>query len=253
MTTPLLELRSVYKSYVYWEERPRSIKTLLSEMCRGRFNFGERRKSLVLENVSFQVNHGDFIGIMGRNGAGKSTIMKIMSGIYAPTSGHVIRRGKIAPLLELGAGFVGDLSGYENIFLNSAILGYGRAQVMKDLDKVIEFSGLGEKIYMPVKNYSSGMLMRLGFSVAVHLDAPIVLFDEVMAVGDIGFQEKCYYKILDMHKAGRAIILVTHSPEYVLQFCTRCIILNEGKVAFDGPPDRGTELYKDLFPVTKPS
>ncbi len=235
MMSPLLELKSVNKSYVYWEERPQSIKTLLSEMCRGRFHFGERKKSSVLENVSFHVNQGDFIGIMGRNGAGKSTIMKIMCGIYAPTSGEVIRRGKIAPLLELGAGFVGELSGYENIFLNSAILGYGRAQVMKDLDKIIEFSGLEVKIYMPVKNYSSGMLMRLGFSVAVHLDAPIVLFDEVMSVGDIGFQEKCYYKILDMHKAGREI------KETLVQVDVAIEILDASEL-ISGLKERGVSL-----------
>jgi len=247
MTSPLLELKNVNKSYLYWEDRPRSIKSMLADACRGRFAFGQKRLISVLKDVSFKVNHGDFIGIMGRNGAGKSTLMKVMCGIYAPTSGHVASNGRIAPLLELGAGFVGELSGYENIFLNSAILGYSRAQVLKDLNKIIEFSGLQDKIYMPVKNYSSGMLMRLGFSVAVHLDAPIVLFDEVMAVGDIGFQEKCYYKILEMHKAGRAIILVTHSPEYVVQFCNRCLILNEGHVAFDGSPAEGAQLYTSLF------
>lgn len=247
MNQSLLELKNVSKSYLYWEDRPKSIKSMLADACRGHFKFGNRRLISVLNDVSFNVNHGDFIGIMGRNGAGKSTLMKVMCGIYAPTSGTVVSKGRIAPLLELGAGFVGELSGYENIFLNSAILGYSRSQVLKDLSKIIEFSGLEDRIYMPVKNYSSGMLMRLGFSVAVHLDSPIVLFDEVMAVGDIGFQEKCYYKILEMHKSGRAIILVTHSPEYVVQFCNRCLILNEGKVVFNGSPSEGAKIYQNLF------
>ena len=247
MRKPVIELQNVTKSFLSWEDRPDSIKRILIDLVRGNFSSGKRNKIEVLKNISFTIHEGEFVGIMGPNGAGKSTILKLIAGIYSPTSGSVKVYGKVAPLLELGAGFAEDLTGLENIYLNASILGYSNKATKAHLNSIIEFSELGSAIYKPVKKYSSGMLMRLGFSVAAHLDAPILLFDEVLAVGDVGFQEKCLNKINELHKQGRAIILITHSPDAVTQHCDRCIVINNQKVAFDGNASDGAEFYRTLF------
>lgn len=239
----MIEFRNVVKQFEYYSDRPTSLKTVLVQTLRGKFDFGERNRFTVLDDVSFKIQPGEFVGVMGRNGAGKSTILKLMCGIYKPTSGNISVDGTIAPLIELGAGFHPDLSGYENIFLNSAILGFGKRVTEGAIQSIIDFSELKEKIYMPVKNYSSGMLVRLGFSVAVHLDAPVLLVDEVLAVGDVGFQEKCLARIRELHQSGRTIMLVTHSPESVKRHCSRCIVIDHQKKIYDGPTDQGAERY----------
>ena len=169
---PAIRLLHVDKKFRYWADRPTSIKTALVDMLRGKLRMGNREEFTALTDVSFEIKKGEFVGIMGRNGAGKSTLLKLIAGIYHPTSGTIEVNAAIAPLIELGAGFSGELSGYENIFLNAAILGFGKAATMEALPKILEFAELGERIYMPVKNYSSGMLVRLGFSIATHLTAP---------------------------------------------------------------------------------
>jgi ABC-type branched-subunit amino acid transport system ATPase component len=146
-------------------------------------------------------------------------------------------------LIELGAGFNPELSGLENIYLNAAILGFGRTQTKQAVPDILEFCELGQHIYAPVKNYSSGMLVRLGFSIATHLEAPILLVDEVLAVGDIGFQEKCLKKIHELHSRGRTIVLITHSPDAVKQHCNRCIVIDDQTKIFDGGPEEGANLY----------
>jgi ABC-type polysaccharide/polyol phosphate transport system ATPase subunit len=239
----VISLKNVYKSFTYWEDRPTSLKKLLIDFTMGKINSGRKHKIDVLQDISFDVHKGDFIGIMGHNGAGKSTILKIISGIYNPNHGEVIISGKIAPLLELGAGFTDELSGYDNIFLNAAILGFGKLKTLEKLSSIIDFSELGDRIHQPVRNYSSGMMVRLAFSIAVHLDAPILLFDEVLAVGDISFQAKCIQKIHELHESGRSIILVTHSPELVKKFCNRCIVISNKKMIFDGSAVGGSDLY----------
>jgi ABC-type polysaccharide/polyol phosphate transport system ATPase subunit len=193
--------------------------------------------------MTFEIRPGEFVGIMGRNGAGKSTLLKLIAGIYFPTSGTVEVNAPIAPLIELGAGFSGELSGYENIFLNAAILGFGRQATMDALPAILEFAELEERIYMPVKNYSSGMLVRLGFSIATHLTAPIILVDEVLAVGDTAFQQKCLKKIQSLHAEGRTIILVTHNADDVRKHCSRCIVVSNHTKAFDGPASEGVSAY----------
>ena len=242
-----IELREVWKHFNYWEEKQDNFKKLLIAALKGNFSFGKKQKISVLENISFKINKGEFVGLMGRNGVGKSTLLKVISGIYFPNRGAVNIHGKIAPLIELGAGFVGDLSGYDNIFINAAILGYMRNQTKEKIETIIEFSELGEKIHMPVKNYSSGMILRLGFSIAVMLDAPILVFDEVLGVGDVGFQNKCIQKIVELHRMGRTVVLVTHSPEQVEQYCDRCILFNEKKLVFDGDGAQGAQQYRQLF------
>ena len=216
---------------------------MLVELTQGRLKTGTYNHFDVLRDVSFEIKRGEFVGIMGRNGAGKSTILKLISGIYNPDHGHVTVNGSVAPLIELGAGFNGDLSGYENIFLNASILGFGRKTTLEALDRIIEFSELGDMIRMPVKNYSSGMVVRLGFSIATQLVADILLVDEILAVGDLGFQEKCIRKIQELHAEGRTIVLITHSPEAVKKFCHRCIVIENHGVIYDGPPMRGSEIY----------
>ncbi len=243
MMKPAIQIQNLTKTFKHWANRPTSIKTLLIDALKGRFHLGEKHEFCVLKNINLEIHEGEFIGIMGGNGAGKSTLLKLISGIYTPSSGRVKVHAAIAPLIELGAGFQGDLSGYENIFLNAAILGFGRKATRDALPFILEFSELGEKIEMPIKHYSSGMLVRLGFSIAAHLDAPIMLCDEVLAVGDAGFQEKCLKKIKALHEEGRTIILITHGGEAVRSFCKRCIVISDQKVVFDGAVEEGVNTY----------
>jgi ABC-type polysaccharide/polyol phosphate transport system ATPase subunit len=213
-------------------------------LLKGKFTFGTTRTFGVLADLDLDIYPGEFVGVMGRNGAGKSTLLKLMAGIYTPTTGTINIKGTIAPLIELGAGFSGDLSGYENIFLNAAILGFGRKATLTAVPDIIDFSELNEMIHMPVKNYSTGMLMRLGFSIATHLPAPILLVDEILAVGDAGFQVKCLQKIHSLHKdEGRTIILITHNSTAVRDNCSRCVIIDGQKKIYDGTPTDGTHLY----------
>jgi ABC-2 type transport system ATP-binding protein len=243
----VVEFRNVSKKFSYTHGRPTSLKTLfLSLMDRSYFSL-PRENKVVLNNVSFKVQRGEVLGIMGRNGTGKSTMLRIISGIYQPDSGDVIVKERIAPLVALGAGLHGDLSGYENIFLNCAILGIPRANINNSLQAIIDFSELGVQIHHPVKTYSSGMILRLGFSIASHVDAPIVILDEVLGVGDEGFQRKCFKKLEDMFKSGRTIILVTHDASQIQRFCKRCIVLEGGHAVYDGPPEGGAQRYSELF------
>jgi ABC-2 type transport system ATP-binding protein len=242
----VIRVSGVTKKFHYWAERPNSVKTMLVNLARGKIDFGQRQEFYTLRDVSFEVRKGDFLGIMGRNGVGKSTLFKMICDIYKPTSGSIAVSEPIAPLIELGAGFSPDLSGYENIFLNAAIMGFGRKATLQAVPGILDFAELGEKIHMPVKNYSSGMMVRLAFSVATHLTAPILLIDEILAVGDIGFQQKCLKKIHQLHDEGRTIVLITHDPGSVRQHCNRCIVIEKQQKVFDGDPVEGTDLYVKL-------
>ena len=239
----VIEVAGVHKRFRYWSERPTSFKSMLIDLSRGKMKLGKRVEFTALENISFEIRQGEFVGIMGRNGAGKSTLLKLISGIYPPSEGVIRVHAPLAPLIELGAGFAPDLSGYENIFLNAAILGFGRAVTMEAVPKILDFAELGDKIYMPIKNYSSGMLVRLGFSIATHLTAPIILIDEVLAVGDVGFQEKSLRKIEELHSEKRTIILITHDPHAVRRHCNRCIVIDKQRKVYDGPTQEGVDVY----------
>ena len=247
--TPAITFEGVSKSFQPWLDRPNSIKGMLAQLTSLNFNMGKKQKFIVLENINLHINKGDFVGIMGRNGAGKSTLLKLISGIYRPTLGQIKLDGTLVPLLELGAGFASELDGFENIQLNASILGFRKNEIAKKIQKIVDFSELGQDIYKPVRNYSSGMLVRLGFSIAAHLDADILLFDEVLAVGDIGFQLKCLKKINEMHAAGKTIVLVTHTPEQIENNCNRCIVFEKHGVLFDGSPREGIKVYRSLFPT----
>lgn len=198
-----------------------------------------------LRGVDFEVRRGDVLGIIGRNGAGKSTLLKIMSRVTAPTEGEIRIKGKIASLLEVGTGFHPELTGRENIYLNGAILGMPRAEVARKLDEIVDFSGCARYIDTPVKRYSSGMTVRLGFAVAAHLEPDILIVDEVLAVGDAEFQQKCIGKMQDVASQGRTVFFVSHNMAAVERLCSRALILDAGRVAMDGTPAECIARYLD--------
>lgn len=202
---------------------------------------------LSLDSVSTTVSLGDTVGLIGHNGSGKSTLLKIIGGILEPTSGRVLRRGRLAALLELGAGFNQDLTGRENIFLNAAILGLSRAETSQYLDSIIAFSELEDFIDTQVKFYSSGMYVRLAFAVAVHVDPDVLLVDEVLAVGDEPFQRKCLTRISEFQKEGRTIVLVSHAADQIASVCNRAVVLDSGKVVHDGDVGLGIRVLRDTF------
>jgi lipopolysaccharide transport system ATP-binding protein len=210
---------------------------------------GEREKEVefwALRDVSFEVAQGEIVGIVGRNGAGKSTLLKILSRITEPTSGRATLQGRIASLLEVGTGFQQDLTGRENVFLNGAILGMRRAEILRKFDEIVAFADVEQFIDTPVKRYSSGMYMRLAFAVAAHLEPEILAVDEVLAVGDAAFQKKCLGKMSDVSRAGRTVLFVSHNLAAVTGLSSRAILLNEGRLVKDGPVTDVIEEYMSL-------
>jgi ABC-2 type transport system ATP-binding protein len=199
-----------------------------------------------LRHVTFEVKDGSTLALIGRNGSGKSTLLKIISGVLTPSEGYVTRPVATAALLELGAGFQPDMTGRENIFLNSAILGRTKKETQRKLDSIIDFSGIEEFIDTPVKFYSSGMYARLGFSIAIHTDPELLLTDEVLSVGDEPFQKKCLSKIKEMQDEGRSIILVTHSAETVRSFCDSAVLLSHGELLAQGDVESVLKKYEAL-------
>jgi len=199
-----------------------------------------------LKDVSFEVKQGEVVGIIGRNGAGKSALLKILSRITAPTSGHVKVKGRIASLLEVGTGFHPELTGRENIYLNGAILGMVRADIARKFDEIVDFSGVEQFIDTPVKRYSSGMYVRLAFAVAAHLEPEILLVDEVLAVGDAEFQKKCLGKMSDVAHEGRTVLFVSHNMGAIHNLCGRCILLNDGRIDCTGVTETVIARYNML-------
>lgn len=200
-----------------------------------------------LNNVSFSVKDGEVLGIVGRNGSGKSTTLKIIAGVYHPTSGKLTVNGRVAALIELGAGFHPDLTGRENIVINGLMLGLTRKQIREKEQGIVEFAELGEFIDSPVKQYSSGMYMRLAFSIAVEVDPDILLIDEILSVGDQPFQEKSIKRIEEFRNRGKTIIFVSHSAASVQKLCTRALLLQEGALIADGTPDHIIEMYNEIL------
>ncbi len=212
--------------------------------------FGKRAPKEVLwalRDVSFTVDEGEVVGIIGRNGAGKSTLLKILAKITYPTSGRVRARGRVAALLEVGAGFHEELTGRENIFLNGSIMGMKKKEVRAKLEAIVEFSGMQRFIDTPIKRYSSGMRSRLGFAVAAHLDPDVLIVDEVLAVGDAAFQKKCISAMHDLRGGGRTVLFVSHNMAAVENLCSRGIWLAQGKVQLDGPVHKVIEAYMGSF------
>src|SRR5260370_13713225 len=199
-----------------------------------------------LKGVSFEISDGETVGIGGRNGWGKSTRLKIIAGVYRPASGAVRVAGKVAALIELGAGFHPDLTGRENIVLNGLLIGLSKREIMAREERILDFSELGEFIDSPIKQYSSGMILRLGFSIAMEVDPDILLIDEILAVGDMGFQQKCLARIEEFRQR-KTIIYVSHSAASVRELCTRALLLHEGMVVADGSPDQVLAEYSGLL------
>ena len=238
-TEPVISLHDVSKRFVLHKDK--SIKDrVLSFRNRGR----SRSDFWALKDVSLDVPQGQTVGLIGHNGSGKSTLLKVIGGIIDTTNGSVRRRGRVAALLELGAGFHPDLSGRDNVYINAAILGMSTAETDAVFDDIVEFSGIGEFINNQVKFYSSGMYVRLAFAVAVHSDPDLLLVDEVLAVGDEPFQRKCMNKIREFQREGRTIVLVSHSAEQVADVCTRAIVLDGGQVVHDGDVGEGIRVLR---------
>lgn len=208
--------------------------------------FWQRNKSeefVALKDINVKIKKGETVGLIGVNGSGKSTLLKLMTKIIYPTTGKVITHGKLTSLLELGAGFHQDFTGRENIYFNAAIFGLTKEEIDKRLEDIIEFSELGEFIDNPVRTYSSGMYMRLAFSIAINVDAEILLIDEILAVGDQHFQEKCFKKLEELKNSDKTIVIVSHSLEQIENLCTRAIWIYEGKVAMDATPKEVIPKY----------
>jgi ABC-type polysaccharide/polyol phosphate transport system ATPase subunit len=202
---------------------------------------------VALRDISFRVEPGSAVGLVGRNGSGKTTLLRLISGIIKPTGGEVEVGGRVGSLLELGAGFHPDLTGRENVFLNGSIHGLKRVYVREQLDEIVAFAGLEQFIDLPVRTYSSGMYMRLGFAIAAHIDADVLLLDEVFAVGDEQFQRKCFGKIFEFKQRGGTIVFVSHDASAVERLCDRAILLRDGLVAFDGPTHDAIVRYRQLL------
>ncbi len=200
-----------------------------------------------LRDVSFSVEPGGAVGLVGRNGSGKTTLLRLLSGIIKPTSGTVAVGGRVGSLLELGAGFHPDMTGRENVYLNGSIHGLRRATIREKLDEIVAFAGLEDFIDLPVRTYSSGMYMRLGFAVAAHIEADVLLLDEVFAVGDEAFQRKCFGKIFEFKQRGGTIVFVSHDASAVERLCDRAVLLKDGAVAFDGPTHEAIVQYRRLL------
>ncbi len=199
-----------------------------------------------LNDVSFEINQGDRVGVIGRNGAGKSTLLKILSRIVTPTKGRITIEGRVASLLEVGTGFHPELSGRENVFLNGSILGMSKSEIQKKFDEIVAFAEVEKFLDTPVKRYSSGMYVRLAFAVAAHLEPEILIVDEVLAVGDAEFQKKCLGKMKDVSGEGRTVLFVSHNMGAISALCSKAIILNKGKVEFNGTVDKALKLYHNI-------
>lgn len=242
---PAVKVEHVAKSFVLPKEKTNSIKTGLISALRG----GKRTKEVqhALKDISFTVKEGEFFGILGRNGSGKSTLLKILAEIYQTTHGSVTHNGKLVPFIELGVGFNPELTGRENVYLNGALLGFSRKEISERYNDIVEFAELDGFMDQKLKNYSSGMQVRLAFSVATRAEADILLIDEVLAVGDESFQRKCYDYFKSLKKRKKTIIFVSHDMAAVREFCDRAILIDEGEIAAEGTGEAIADKYSQLF------
>ncbi len=237
----MIEIINVSKKFRIWEDRSRDLKETTINFLRGKKR--SFRELWALRGIDLKIKESETVAFIGENGSGKSTMLKLLCGIYVPDEGKIVTRGKISSLLDLGVGFHPDLTGEENIYLNGAMLGFDRKEMKKRFEEVVSFSEIGDFIYSPIRTYSSGMVMRLGFSVAMCVDPDILLIDEVLAVGDEAFQKKCLARLEEFKKYGKTIVLVSHGLGMVKIFCERVILLHEGRVVYDGVPQKAIEAY----------
>lgn len=237
-----IKVLNVYKLFKVNSDKPYTLKERLIHSTKNKI---ENRK--ILNGINIEIKKGETVALIGTNGSGKSTLLKLMTKIIYPTSGKIITRGKIASLLELGAGFHPDFTGRENIYFNAAVFGLSKKEIDKRLNDIIDFSELGELIDTPVRTYSSGMYMRLAFSVAINVDADILLIDEILAVGDQHFQDKCFDKLKEFkNDKNKTIVIVSHSLDSVKMLCNRAIWIYDGKVRMDGKPEEVIKNYLEI-------
>lgn len=229
----------VYKTFDVYLDKSNTLKESLLSL----FSRNKKEKRVVLNGVDLKIKKGECVALIGINGSGKSTLLKLMTQIIFPNKGKITTKGKLTSLLELGAGFHPDFSGRENIYFNASIFGLSKQEIDKRLDSIIEFSELGTYIDNPVRTYSSGMYMRLAFSVAINVDAEILLVDEILSVGDQHFQEKCLNKMKELRDEGKTMVFVTHSMGQVRELCNRAVWLCEGKIKMDGEPNKVVDEY----------
>jgi len=237
----VIEIIHVSKKFKIWEDRSRDLKETTINFLRGKKR--SFRELWALRGIDVRIKKGETVAFIGENGSGKSTLLKLLSGIYTPDEGEIVTQGKISTLLELGVGFHPDLTGEENIFLNGSMLGFNQREMKKKFEEIVNFSEIGDFIYSPIRTYSSGMAMRLAFSIAMCVDPDILLIDEVLAVGDEAFQKKCLERLETFKRSGRTIVLVSHSLEIVQKFCERAILLHGGRVVCDDVPKKTIETY----------
>lgn len=237
----MIQVENVSVKYLMSYDRVKSIKEYLVQMIKGKLQYEE---FWALNNVSFEVKKGEVVGIVGHNGAGKSTMLKVISGILKPTEGSVSVHGNIVPMLELGSGFDHDLTGRENVFLNGAILGYSEQYLKEKYDEIVEFSELGKFIDIPIRNYSSGMLMRLAFSIATVVNPEVLIVDEILAVGDAAFQEKSKARMKELMSGGTTVLFVSHSLDQIREMCNKVVWLEHGCVKMIGETQAVCDAYQ---------
>ena len=244
MAKELLRVEHIGMQFNLSKERVDDFREYVIRLLRGEKL--EKEEFWALKDINFTLNEGDRIGILGLNGAGKSTLLKVIAGVFKPTEGKVVRKGKIVPLLELGAGFDKNYTGRENIFLYGAVLGYSRKYMESKYEEIVKFSGLEKFIDVPIKNYSSGMKSKLGFSIATIAEPEILILDEVLSVGDAKFRKKSERKIKKMMKTGTTVLFVSHSLPQVERICNKAMILDQGRMAAMGEVHEISELYKKM-------
>ena len=253
---PIIEVKNLSKKYRIGErQRYLSLRDSVGSLSSGKNTEGsaseKKTEFWALDDVSFDIQAGESVGIIGRNGAGKSTLLKILSRITPPTKGNVILRGRMASLLEVGTGFHPELTGRENVYFNGSILGLKKAEIQAKFDEIVDFSGVEQFIDTPLKHYSSGMQLRLAFSVAAHLEPEILVIDEVLAVGDAEFQKKCLGKMDEVSKGGRTVLFVSHNISMLEKLCQRRIVLNNGRIQKDGNMLESLHFYTNLLEKKK--
>ena len=236
-----IKIKNLYKDFKLNSDKPRTLK---ERLIWSKNNKVERLT--ILKDIDLEIKKGETVALIGTNGSGKSTLLKLMTRIIYPTKGTIKTNGKLTSLLELGAGFHPDFTGRENIYFHAAIFGLTKQEIERRLDEIIEFSELGDFIDNPVRTYSSGMYMRLAFSIAINVDAEILLIDEILAVGDQHFQDKCFKKLIELKESDKTIVIVTHNLGQVEQLCNRAIWIKDGRIEMDSKPDEVIKKYIEV-------
>lgn len=244
MAEKIVEVNNVSMRFNLATERTDTIKEYILKLLQGKLFFNE---FYALKNINLEVEKGDAVALIGVNGSGKSTLLKCIAGVLYPTTGSITVKGSVAPLIELGAGFDMDLTARENIYLNGAVLGYDRAFMDAHFDRIVDFAELRDFLDVPVKNFSSGMVARLGFAIATEVKAEVLIVDEVLAVGDFRFQEKCKERIAHLLSGGTTLLFVSHSIDQVKELCNKAAWIDHGNLVYYGPTEKACELYQEKY------